>query len=73
MQITPKTWSYTSPEERNHFVESVKENTYKLHVQEYGESSPFCHRMLLSIGLSLYHNLGLDSGLNFRWQYKPID
>ena len=30
----------------------------------------YCHQNLLSIGLSLYHNLGLDNGLKFRWQYK---
>ena len=36
IQIIPKIWSYMSPEERNHFVESVKENTYKLHVQGTG-------------------------------------
>ena len=33
-----------------------------------GESSLFCHRIFLSIGLLLYHNLSLDNGLNFRWQ-----
>ena len=28
------------------------------------------HRILLSVRLLFYHNLGLDSGPNFRWQYK---
>ena len=30
----------------------------------------YCHRIFLSIGLVLYHNLGLYCGPNFRWQYS---
>ena len=35
-----------------------------------GVHSPLRVRRFLSIGLALYHNLGLDSVPNFRWQYS---
>ena len=40
MRITPKPWSLMTLEERNHYVEAVKESMCRLYVQEYGEDYP---------------------------------
>jgi hypothetical protein len=49
---------------------SASRTTSDLKLGGEGSSFSFRHRRLLSVRLLFYHNLGLDSGPNFRWQYN---
>ena len=45
----------------------------KIATNSEASSFLFRHRVLLSVRLLLQHNLGLEGGLNFRWQYTGLD
>ena len=49
---------------------SASRTTSDLKLGGEGSSFSFRHRRLLSSRLLVYHNLGLESGPNFRWQYS---
>ena len=55
------------------FTAECLKNDLRFKLGGEGSSFSFRHRNSPFCEIVLYHNLGLDSGLNFRWQYSHTE